>query len=144
MIGIDRRKFALGAGALAACAAAPDPPQATLWRALPAEPYRGKQDNIVFVSRDVGWYGNGAGKLYRTTNGGEAWEKIWEQPGTFIRALVDAANAGDAFDTVRSDRRPRHAAVVGAIERVRVGDVGKVIHADIAVISSDCECRHWT
>lgn len=64
------------------------------WRTLPTEPYRGKQDDIAFVSPDIGWYGNGAGKLYRTGDGGETWEKVWDQPGTFIRALgfVDARN----------------------------------------------------
>jgi photosystem II stability/assembly factor-like uncharacterized protein len=95
MQAIDRRTFSIGAGlALGACATTPSAPQVTQWRALPAEPYRGKQDDIFFVSRDAGWYGNGAGKLFRTTNGGEAWEKIWEQPGTFIRALgfLDAQN----------------------------------------------------
>jgi photosystem II stability/assembly factor-like uncharacterized protein len=39
------------------------------------------------MDRDHGWYGNGEGKLYRTTNGGANWSKVWDQPGTFIRAL---------------------------------------------------------
>ena len=34
------------------------------WQRLPTEPYRGKQDDIAFVSPDSGWYGNGDGKLY--------------------------------------------------------------------------------
>lgn len=93
---LDRRAF-VGAGAavLAGCATTPAEPVApTIWRQLPTEPYAGKQDDISFVSPDLGWYGNGAGKLYRTTDGGEAWEKIWEQPRTFVRALgfVDARN----------------------------------------------------
>lgn len=91
---IDRRTFALaGAGLALGCASTPAPAPAG-WRALPTEPYRGKQDDIAFVSPDVGWYGNGEGKLYRTRDGGESWVKVWEQPGTFIRALgfLDAAN----------------------------------------------------
>lgn len=93
---MDRRSFTLGAGALlGACAtggeSTPTPaPLLTgpsVWRALPTEAYPGKQDDIAFATADIGWYGNGAGKLYRTLNGGEAWEKIWDQPGTFIRAL---------------------------------------------------------
>jgi photosystem II stability/assembly factor-like uncharacterized protein len=61
---------------------------------LPTEPYQGKQDDISFINPDIGWYGNDAGKLYQTRDGGETWRKIWEQPGTFIRALgfVDDRN----------------------------------------------------
>lgn len=83
------------------------------WRLLPTEPYRGKQDDISFVTPDLGWYGNGAGKLYRTRDGGETWEKVWEQPGTFIRALgfVDAqngflGNVGTEYYPNVTDTRP--------------------------------------
>ena len=57
------------------------------WTKLPTEPYRGKQDDISFIDAQRGWYGNGAGKLYATTDGGDSWAKVWDQPGTFIRAL---------------------------------------------------------
>jgi photosystem II stability/assembly factor-like uncharacterized protein len=42
----------------------------------------------------LGETANGEGKLYRTINGGAAWEKVWDKPGTFIRALgfVDGQN----------------------------------------------------
>lgn len=60
---------------------------APAWRKLATEPYKGKQDDIAFVDPDNGWYGNGAGKLYRTIDGGETWLKVAEKPGTFIRAL---------------------------------------------------------
>ncbi len=95
MTGLDRRSFVAGSVALGlarpAAALAASPPSAT-WQRLPTEPYKGKQDDIAFVTPDLGWYGNGAGKLYRTTDGGRTWSGIWEQPGTFIRALgfVDA------------------------------------------------------
>jgi photosystem II stability/assembly factor-like uncharacterized protein len=62
-------------------------PGPSVWRMLPTEPYAGKQDDICFVSRTLGWYGNGAGKLYRTADAGETWTKVWEKPGTFVRAL---------------------------------------------------------
>jgi photosystem II stability/assembly factor-like uncharacterized protein len=91
-----RRGFALGALGIAATALAPKAraQQAGGWRILPTEAYRGKQDDISFISLNEGWYGNGAGKLYRTRDGGETWTQIWERPGTFIRALgfVDAQN----------------------------------------------------
>lgn len=91
-----RRRDLLLAGAAFAsgCATQAAPSASATWRTLPTEPYQGKQDDIFFVTPDIGWYGNGAGKLYRTRDGGESWEKVWDQPGTFIRALgfVDANN----------------------------------------------------
>lgn len=58
------------------------------WKKLPAETYPGKQDDIVFVDRERGWYGNGAGKVFRTNDGGSTWTKVWESPGTFVRCLA--------------------------------------------------------
>ena len=72
--------------ALAQGAPAAAPPVAG-WTKLPTEPYPGKQDDIVFVSRSVGWYGNGKGRVYGTTDGGDSWTKLLDQPGTFVRAL---------------------------------------------------------
>lgn len=88
-----------GAGASATVAYAPAaaapgaspaaPAQAgPAWERLSTEPYPGKQDDIVFVNDRVGWYGNGAGKLFRTRDGGETWTKVWEKPGTFVRCLA--------------------------------------------------------
>jgi photosystem II stability/assembly factor-like uncharacterized protein len=57
------------------------------WKKLTTVAYKGKQDDISFVDALTGWYGNGEGKLYRTTDAGENWTKVWDQPGTFIRAL---------------------------------------------------------
>lgn len=86
---LTRREFA--EAAIATVAATTFGPiahaAAPAWRKLPTEPYRGKQDDISFIDRDIGWYGNGAGKLFRTTDGGENWVKVAERPGTFIRAL---------------------------------------------------------
>lgn len=60
----------------------------TGWAQLPTEPYAGKQDDIVFVNERVGWYGNGAGKVYKTVDGGDSWEQVWHNPGTFVRCLA--------------------------------------------------------
>jgi photosystem II stability/assembly factor-like uncharacterized protein/dienelactone hydrolase len=64
------------------------PDELLAWKALPTEPYPGKQDDIFFVDDRVGWYGNGAGKVFRTTDGGDSWTKVWEKPGTFVRCLA--------------------------------------------------------
>lgn len=58
------------------------------WTKLATEPYPGKQDDIVFVNTDLGFYGNGAGKIFRTTDGGNTWQKVFEQKGTFVRCLA--------------------------------------------------------
>ena len=95
---LDRRQFVHASAAAVAMSAVPAAVRAEAptseWRQLPTEPFRGKQDDIAFVSRKVGWYGNGSGKLYRTTDGGDTWTRVWDQPGTFIRALgfIDEAN----------------------------------------------------
>jgi photosystem II stability/assembly factor-like uncharacterized protein len=103
---LDRRRLVQGSAAAFLAAAAVRPAEAEapapaggatpagVWRRLPTELFKGKQDDIVFVSRKVGWYGNGSGKLYRTLDGGESWAKVWDQPGTFIRSLgfLDESN----------------------------------------------------
>ncbi len=64
------------------------------WKKLDTVAYRGKQDDLYFVTPEIGWYGNGAGKLYKTTDGGKRFVEQWNQPGTFVRALgfIDANN----------------------------------------------------
>jgi photosystem II stability/assembly factor-like uncharacterized protein len=57
------------------------------WRKLNTVPFRGKQDDIHFVSADTGWYGNGDGFIYRTIDGGVTWQQQMKQPGTFVRAF---------------------------------------------------------
>jgi len=57
------------------------------WQTMPTEAYRGKRDDISFVSDTHGWYGTGKGALYATKDGGETWQNIANKPGTFIRAL---------------------------------------------------------
>jgi photosystem II stability/assembly factor-like uncharacterized protein len=85
---MDRRQLlgagvALGALPSVSWARGADP----AWIKLPTEPYRGKQDDVVFVDANTGWYGNGAGKLFKTLDGGQSWTQILDRPGTFVRAL---------------------------------------------------------
>jgi photosystem II stability/assembly factor-like uncharacterized protein len=83
---------------LGACATAPELPtrEATKTYTLPADAkwqkldtvaYRGKQDDIFFLTADLGWYVNGGGKIYKTVDGGKTWIEKLSQPGTFFRTV---------------------------------------------------------
>jgi photosystem II stability/assembly factor-like uncharacterized protein len=62
------------------------------WHTMQTEPYPKKRDDIIFVNRQVGFYGTGKGRLFRTDDGGHSWQLAWEHAGTFIRSLgfIDA------------------------------------------------------
>ncbi|MDQ3245944.1 MAG: hypothetical protein M3Q52_03440 [Pseudomonadota bacterium] len=82
------------------------------WGTLPTAPYKGKRDDIHFANARTGFYGTGAGDLFRSDDGGATWSKIWSKPGTFIRAVgfIDAdhgfiGNVGDYYPNV-TDRTP--------------------------------------
>jgi len=84
------------AGAVAAygpppAAASPASP-APAWRTLSTEAYPKKRDDIFFADTRTGYYGTGKGRLFKTEDGGQSWRKVWENPGTFIRAIgfIDA------------------------------------------------------
>jgi photosystem II stability/assembly factor-like uncharacterized protein len=62
--------------------------QENTWKKLNTEAYPGKQDDIVFVDENTGWYVNGYGKIYHTKDGGNTWEKQLEQKGSFFRTLA--------------------------------------------------------
>jgi photosystem II stability/assembly factor-like uncharacterized protein/pimeloyl-ACP methyl ester carboxylesterase len=92
------------------------------WRKLPTEPYPGKQDDVYFTTAATGWYGNGAGKVYRTNDGGASWTKVWEKPGTFVRCLafVDErmgvlGNIGPGYFPGVSDEVPIYRTVDGGM-----------------------------
>lgn len=84
-----------------------------VWRKLPTVPYRGKQDDVVFSSSQRGWYVNGSGRIYRTTDGGERWTEQLVKPGTYFRAigavndsLVFAGNIGPDYFPGVTDTLP--------------------------------------
>jgi photosystem II stability/assembly factor-like uncharacterized protein len=82
------------------------------WVTRTTESYSGKRDDIHFATARVGFYGTGAGDLFRTNDGGASWTKVWSRKGTFIRAVgfVDdnvgfMGNVGDAYPNV-TDSNP--------------------------------------
>ena len=85
----------------------------TKWQKLATEPYRGKQDDIHFIDANTGWYGNGLGKIFHTTDGGANWVEQFSRPGTFVRALgfVDVSrgfmgNVGTDYYPGATDTNP--------------------------------------
>ncbi len=58
------------------------------WQKLKTEPYRGKQDDLYFVTPELGYYCNGYGKIYKTTDGGDTWTEKLSQKGTYFRCLA--------------------------------------------------------
>ncbi len=130
----DRREFgvaALASGVTLGLGTAVAAPSDPAWRKLPTEAYRGKQDDIAFVSPDIGWYGNGKGKLFRTTDGGEHWSLVAERPGTFIRALgfVDEktgyiGNVGTDYYPGVTDKQPLYRTDDGGVNWAPVAAEG--------------------
>jgi photosystem II stability/assembly factor-like uncharacterized protein len=68
--------------------ALPRLPATATWQKLDTEAYKGKQDDIFFIDRQTGWYGNGAGKIFKTVDAGKTWTLRFSKPGTFFRTLI--------------------------------------------------------
>jgi photosystem II stability/assembly factor-like uncharacterized protein len=88
-------------------------PASAEWTKLDTVPYKGKQDDIYFIDAMQGWYGNGAGKIYATEDGGKVWKEQLSQPGTFFRTVgfIDkengfAGNIGTDYFPGVTDTRP--------------------------------------
>jgi hypothetical protein len=81
-----------------------------------------KQDALAFADSWVGWYGNGTGQVYRTTDLGEHLQAVWNRRGTYVRALefVDEktgflGNVGPDYFPNVTDRQPLDLTKDGAI-----------------------------
>ncbi len=106
------------AAALAACTTTTDKTDKTTsaprysltaldtWQKLNTVAYKGKQDDIHFVDALTGWYGNGGGKIYKTTDGGASWNEQLSKPGTFVRALGFADAQRGFMGNVGTDYYP--------------------------------------
>ncbi|MDI1256154.1 MAG: hypothetical protein PSV16_08615 [Flavobacterium sp.] len=80
--------------------------QEKVWRQLTTEAYAGKQDDITFVDENTGWYVNGYGKIFYTSNGGTTWEKQLEQKGSFFRTIAFVDKNIGFVGTVGTDYFP--------------------------------------
>jgi photosystem II stability/assembly factor-like uncharacterized protein len=92
------------------------------WKKLITDYYPGKQDDIVFINENEGWYVNGYGNIYHTKNGGETWEKQVEKKGTFFRCIAFVDSLTGFAGTVGTDYFPN---VTDTIPLYGTNDGGK-------------------
>jgi photosystem II stability/assembly factor-like uncharacterized protein/dienelactone hydrolase len=92
------------------------------WEKLNTERYPGKQDDIAFINEKEGWYVNGYGSIYHTSNAGETWEKQLEKKGTFFRCIAFVDSLRGFAGTVGTDYFPN---VTDTIPLYGTSDGGK-------------------
>ncbi len=92
------------------------------WKKLNTERYPGKQDDIAFINEKEGWYVNGYGSIYHTTNAGDTWEKQLEKKGTFFRCIAFVDSLRGFAGTVGTDYFPN---VTDTIPLYGTSDGGK-------------------
>ena len=116
-----------------------DVPANGAWANLTTDPYKGKRDDIVFATARTGYYGTGAGDLFKTVDGGASWTRVWSKPGTFIRALgfIDEkrgflGNVGDAYPNV-TDTTPLYQTRGGGVTWSPVAIGGAVVAGICAI-----------
>lgn len=91
------------------------------WSKLKTQPYAGKQDDIWFINENTGWYVNGYGRIFRTTDGGTTWQQMYENKGTFFRTLAFLDEKTGFAGTVGTDYFP---GVTDTIPLYRTDDGG--------------------
>lgn len=79
---------------------------AQTWTKLNTDAYPGKQDDIYFINKKMGWYVNGYGKIYKTTDGGTSWQVQLEKKGTFFRCIAFIDSLRGFAGTVGTDYFP--------------------------------------
>jgi photosystem II stability/assembly factor-like uncharacterized protein len=118
-----------------------DPSPVHNWQKLNTVEYKGKQDDIFFVNSKVGWYGNGQGYIYKTTDGGLSWKEMFHQTGTFVRALgfIDekigfAGNIGPDYFPGVTDDKPLYQTKDGGISWTPIKAItGKMLKGVCAI-----------
>jgi photosystem II stability/assembly factor-like uncharacterized protein len=96
--------------------------QSPKWTKLVTDAYRGKQDDIYFTDEKNGWYVNGSGKIYHTSNGGESWQMQLDKKGTFFRCIAFIDTLTGFAGTVGTDYFPN---VTDTIPLYKTTDGGK-------------------
>lgn len=92
------------------------------WQKLNTEAYAGKQDDIAFVNEQIGWYVNGYGRIFKTTDGGNTWTKQLEKQGSFFRCVAFIDSLRGFVGTVGTDYFPN---VTDTIPLYQTTDGGK-------------------
>lgn len=113
---------------------------APYWQQLKTEEYKGKQDDIYFIDAQKGWYCNGSGKIFKTSNGGTDWKLCFEKKGTFFRciAFIDslvgfAGNIGTDYFPNVSDTVPLYKTTDGGNSWIPVLYSGPVVKGLCAI-----------
>ena len=62
---------------------------ASLWQELENYPETtGRNDDICFITPNLGWAINNQGRLYKTTDGGDSWELQLKNDSSFFRCIT--------------------------------------------------------
>jgi len=113
------------------------------WKQLSTVPYKGKQDDVFFVTSERGFYVNGAGYIYETADGGASWTERVHRPGTYFRAIgfVDerrgfAGNIGPDYFPGVTDAAPLYetsdgGATWSAVDRIAGPKVTGICAIDV-------------
>ena len=102
-------------------------PAAYDWKPLKTVAYGGKQDDIFFVNPQIGWYVNGAGKIYKTTDSGTTWTEKLSQKGTYFRCLAFLNEKHGFAGNVGTDYFPGVTDVTPLYETTDGGDTWKPV-----------------
>ncbi|MCH7535733.1 MAG: hypothetical protein IH948_08335 [Bacteroidetes bacterium] len=66
------------------------------WKVLPNSPLAPawNHDDIFFINDSTGWLCNSGGEIWKTTDGGDNWILVKDNPGTYFRCLafIDSLN----------------------------------------------------
>lgn len=59
----------------------------TNWQTLPNAPSGPRHDDGYFINENLGWVVNGNGQIWKTTNGGDTWNKQFEKSTVYFRSI---------------------------------------------------------
>jgi photosystem II stability/assembly factor-like uncharacterized protein len=62
----------------------------TNWQTLPNAPFGSRINDASFIDENYGWVVRGAGEGFRTTDGGDTWDVMFDSDSTFWRSVTFA------------------------------------------------------